>query len=368
MKVTRRNVKVRDVYTCYDNNKETGRVTGYLGTLDIRPEYQREFVYKDAQRNAVIETVLRGLPLNVFYWAVKDDGTYEIMDGQQRTISLCEYCNNEYSIKIGDNQMFFHNLTSVEKDLIMNYELDVYICEGTDREKLEWFKCINIAGERLTDQELRNAVYSGAWLTDAKKRFSAKNCSAERIAKPYMSGVAIRQEYLETVLNWAAKKDGVTIEEYMAKHQHDANAGPLWSYFSSVIEWVKSVFTVYRKEMRGVQWGLLYNKYGTQYPDTAQTEEKIKKLMMDDDVTSKKGVYEYILSGSEKVLSLRTFTESQKREAYERQNGICPKCNKHFDIKDMHGDHITPWCQGGHTTTENLQMLCADCNRRKSGT
>lgn len=367
MKITHKQIKVREVFKGYCNDTATGRVSGYSGALDIRPAYQREFVYKDNQRNAVVETVMKGFPLNVIYWAVKSDNTFEVLDGQQRTISLCEYCNNEFSIKINDNDMFFHNLTQAEQDVILDYELDIYQCEGSDREKLDWFKIINIAGERLTDQELRNAVYSGSWLSDAKKRFSARNCASERLAKDYLTGSAIRQDYLETALMWIANKEGTTIEDYMARHQHDSNVGALWSYFSAVIEWAKSVYTTYRKEMKGVQWGFLYNKYGTQYPDTKQTEDKVKELMMDDDVTNKKGIYDYILSGTEKTLSIRTFTDSQKRAVYEKQKGICPNCNKHYEIKDMQGDHITPWSKGGHTVIDNLQMLCAECNRRKSG-
>lgn len=367
MHIEHTKVKVRDLVEGYKDDTQTGQVSGLNGKLDIRPAYQREFIYKDKQRDAVLDTIQKGFPLNVMYWAKTGADTFEVLDGQQRTISICQYCNDEFSL----DYRYFHNLTDDEKNLILDYELDVYQCEGTDKEKLDWFKVINIAGEKLTDQELRNAVYAGTWLSDAKKKFSANNCAAYRLAKDYVSGAAIRQEYLEKALKWIAAKEDIELEDYMAKHQNDANAGELWAYFNAVIEWAKAVFPNYRKEMKGVEWGLLYNEYGTQFPDTSKTEARVKELMRDDDVTAKKGIYEYLFTGREKALSIRAFTESQKRAAYEKQGGICPMCKAKgimtvYDIKDMQGDHITPWSKGGHTVPENLQMLCADCNRTKS--
>ena len=367
MEIKQVKIKIRDLIKDYEDNEQTGRVSGYGGKLDIRPEYQREFVYKDAQRNAVIDTVMKGFPLNVIYWAKTGADTYEILDGQQRTISICQYCNSEFSVDF----RAFHNLTQEEKDIILDYELDVYQCEGSEKEKLEWFKIVNIAGEKLTDQELRNAVYSGTWLSDAKKRFSARNCVAERLAKDYLTGSAIRQDYLETAISWIASKENIKIEDYMSRHQHDSNATELWLYFNSVIEWVKSVFTVYRKEMKSVKWGLLYNRYGDQYPDTDKIESRIKELMIDDDVKKKPGIYEYVLSGDERALSIRAFTPNMKREAYERQNGICPHCKaegleKVWELKEMEADHITPWSKGGKTEADNCQMLCKAHNRTKS--
>jgi hypothetical protein len=368
MHIDHTSIKVRDLVEGYKDDTQTGQVSGLNGKLDIRPAYQREFIYKDKQRDAVIQTIQKGFPLNVIYWAKTGDDTFEVLDGQQRTISICQYCNNEFSI----DYRAFHNLTKEEQDQILDYELDVYQCEGTDKEKLDWFKIINIAGEKLTDQELRNAVYAGTWLSDAKKRFSARNCAAERLAKDYMAGSCIRQDYLETVLSWIASKEGTTIEGYMSVHQHDNNAGALWSYFSSIIEWVKSVFPTYRKEMKGVEWGLLFNEFGTNYPNTDETEAEVKRLMMDEDVTAKKGIYEYILSGREKVLSIRAFTPNQKREAYERQNHRCPYCeaegvDREWEIDEMEADHITPWHEGGRTIPENCKMLCKPHNRQKGG-
>lgn len=364
MQIIHTQIKVRDLFKGYIDDTQTGRVSGFDGKLDIRPAYQREFVYKDKQRDAVINTIRKGFPLNVIYWAKKEDGTFEVLDGQQRTISICQYCNDEFSI----DYRFFHNLTEDEKNKILDYELDVYQCEGSDSEKLEWFKTINIAGEKLLDQELRNAVYAGSWLSDAKKKFSARNCAAERSAKDYLTGAAIRQAYLEKALSWIADKNHTTIEEYMAVHQHDNNANELWLYFNNVIEWVKSTFSKYYKEMASVEWGILFNKYGETSYDTHQLEAEVIKLMEDDDVTAKKGIFEYLLSGKtvEKVLSIRAFTQTMKRTVYTKQNGICPICKKHYEISEMEGDHITPWCEGGKTSIDNLQMLCKSCNRQKS--
>ena len=358
MKIEPKNIKVKDVFDGYVDSNEEG-VTGYGGKLDIRPKYQREFVYDDKKRAAVINTIKNGFPLNVMYWAKIGKDTYEVLDGQQRTISFCQYLNGDFSFE----GKYAHNLTNDEREKIENYELLVYICEGTDSEKLDWFKIVNIAGEKLTDQELRNAVYAGPWLTDAKRHFSKTGCPAYGLADKYMAGSPIRQDYLEAVLRWIS--DG-EIEEYMASHQHDDNASELWQYFRTVINWVETIFPNYRKEMKGIQWGDLYNQFHEVSYNAEKLEEIIVQLMQDEDVTNKRGVYEYLLSGDERCLNIRTFTDNMKREAYERQKGVCAKCGKHFELSEMEADHITPWSEGGKTVAENCQMLCKDCNRRKS--
>lgn len=206
----------------------------------------------------------------------------------------------------------------------------VYFCEGTDTEKLAWFRIINIAGERLTEQELRNATYTGSWLTNAKSIFSKSNCAAYLLSKDYVNGSPIRQELLEKALLWISKGD---IEGYMSIHQHDPNANELWTYYRNVIEWVRLTFTTYRKEMKGIDWGKLYDTFNTEIYDTDKLEQEIQTLMMDDDVTNKKGIYTYILTRDERFLNIRAFTESQKRTAYERQGGLCPKCGNIFLLK-----------------------------------
>lgn len=240
----------------------------------------------------------------------------------------------------------------------------VYFCSGTESEKLEWFKTINISGEKLTDQELRNAVYSGSWVSDAKRYFSKNNCAAYGLGSNYMSGSPIRQEYLETAIRWISDDN---IEEYLSKHQHDPNANELWLYYQSVINWVKVIFPVVRKEMKTIEWGKLYNTFKDDHFDSAKLEEQIKNLMIDEDVTKKSGVYEYVLTQNEKFLNIRVFSDNQKRESYERQEGVCTVCGKHYELNEMEADHVTPWHEGGKTNSENCQMLCKEDNRRKSG-
>jgi hypothetical protein len=359
VKVELKDLKVRDLAEGYQDNDEAG-VVGYSGKLDIRPPYQREFIYKDKQRDAVVDTITRNFPLNVMYWAVRDGGDYEIIDGQQRTISICQYIEGDFAFK----GRYFHNLQTDEKDRILDYPLMVYLCSGTDSEKLEWFKTVNIAGEQLTDQELRNAVYAGSWVSDAKRYFSKTGCPAYKLGSDYMNGTPIRQDYLEAVIKWINRGD---IVGYMGKQQHKPNANELWLYFQSVIAWARSTFPKYRKEMRGVAWGELYNEFKDSHLDSAKLETEVARLMADEDVTRKKGIYPYVLNGQERHLNIRAFSPNQKREAYERQEGNCPVCSNHFELDEMEADHITPWHEGGKTDAENCRMICRDDNRRKGG-
>ncbi len=359
MKIELKEITVRDLVEGYKDKDENG-VVGYGGKLDIRPPYQREFIYKDKQRDAVINTIIKDFPLNVMYWAVREDGNYEVIDGQQRTISVCQYVTGEFAYLY----RYFHNMKNDEQEQILNYPLMIYLCSGTDSERLEWFRTINIAGEKLTDQELRNAVYAGPWVSDAKRYFSKNGCVAFKIGNDYINGSAIRQEYFETAIDWI---NNGNIEVYMANHQHDQNASALWIYFQSVITWVNATFTTKRKFMKGVDWGILYNKYKEVVVDTKAIEEETARLILDDDVTKKSGIYPYILTRDEKHLSIRTFSDNIKQKVYERQEGICVKCGKHFEIYEMEADHITPWHEGGKTIEENCQLLCKNCNRIKSG-
>lgn len=366
MNIDLKEITVRELTKNFQDNEEKG-VIGFSGKLDIRPPYQREFIYKDPQRDAVINTVTKGYPLNVMYWAVREDGNFEVIDGQQRTISLCQYVEGDFSVIVGDipNHRAFHNLQEDEQEKILNYKLMIYVCSGNDSEKLEWFRTINIAGEKLTDQELRNAVYSGSWVTDSKRYFSKSGCPAYGIGSDYLNGSPIRQDYLETAIKWISKGN---IEVYMSNHQHDPNALALWRYFQDVISWVEGTFTKKRtKFMKGVDWGTLYNKYKDQVFDTKAIEKEASVLIADDDIQKKKGIYPYILTRDERYLGIRAFTDSMKQKVYEKQEGICIVCNEHFNISQMEGDHITPWHENGKTVEANCQMLCKDCNRRKSG-
>ena len=366
MKIQPKEITVEELFEGYEDNDEAG-VFAFGSKLDVRPPYQREYVYKERQRDAVVNTVTKGFPLNVMYWSVRDDGRFEVIDGQQRTISICQYVAGDFSFE----NLYFHNLPDDKKQQILDYKLMIYRCTGTDSEKLDWFLTINIAGKEHTKQELRNAVYAGSWLSDAKRYFSKTGCAAYQIGQDYLDGIPIQQDYLETVIDWMSGACGRAdiIEKYMGKHQHDANAKPLWNYFQKVMEWVDATFTTKRKFMRGVPWGALYNEYKGKKFNPVKIEKETARLIADDEVTNKRGIYPYLLTGEEKCLNIRTFTDSQKQKAYERQNGHCPDCpkTKRWKFSEMEGDHDTPWHLGGKTNDENCQMRCKEHNRRKSG-
>lgn len=362
MKIELHRIKVKDLFAGFENDEETGMVVGYGGKLNIRPPYQREFVYKVEQQEEVIRTIRKGFPLNIMYWSKNSDGTFELLDGQQRTMSICNFLT---PATLSVDNDYFSSLFPEEKKQIEEYELMIYFCEGETREKLDWFKIVNIAGEELTPQELRNSVYTGSWLVDAKRYFSKSGCSAQDGYSNYLNKSYIRQEVLETVLKWIS---GGNIEDYMGIHQHDANAKELWRYFEDVMEWVQRVFPKYRKEMKGLPWGEFYNEFKDQGFEKIgeENERRVSELYKDDEVTKKSGIYQYILTDNKKYLSLRAFDDNIKSQVYERQNGICPMCREHYAIEEMEADHINPWSKGGKTVAENCQMLCKKDNREKS--
>ena len=363
MKINLRNIRISELIAGYQDKAEEG-VCGYSSKLNIRPAYQREFIYKEKQRNEVIHTVRKGFPLNTMYWVVTGDG-FELMDGQQRTISICQYVQGDFSVVIEGLPMFFGNLTTEKQKQILDYELSIYVCEGTEGEKLDWFKIINIAGEKLTDQELRNAIYTGPWLADAKKWFSRTGCPAYAIGEKYVNGSPIRQDFLEKALEW---NSGGKVEDYMSVHQHDADAQELWQHFQAVIDWVKRVFPTYRsKMMKGLDWGGFYNRHKNDTLNAATLETRIVGLIEDDEVENKRGIYEYLLTDSEKTLNLRAFSDKIKVATYEKQKGVCPVCKKQYQLDQMEADHIVPWHKGGKTEPANCQMLCMLDNRTKSG-
>ena len=354
MNITPLKVTVREVVTGYvdDSDREEG-IYGYSGRLNIRPKYQRNYIYDDAKRNAVIDTVSKDFPLGIMYWVKNDDGSYEILDGQQRTISLCTFVSIDdpargYSIPglFGNpHARTFSQLLPKEKDRILDYQLLVYVCEGADTDRLRWFETINIAGERLSGQEIRNAQYSGPWVTDLKRYFSRTNSPAQRLSatKPqiYVNLPAAntwnRQGGLEKALLWfiGDLRDTEKLEAFMSAHKDDADAAPLWRYFQDVIAWTKRLFPTYRKGMEKVEWGILYNQYHSH-------------------------------------LNLRQFEDWQKQTMYERKKGRCPECVKEgvkrtYDISEMHADHVKPWHLGGKTEIENGRMLCAAHNYAKGG-
>ena len=368
------NIKIRDVVNGYKDNGENG-VVGYGGKLNIRPAFQREFIYGEKERDAVIKTLRQGFPLNTMYWSVDPDGNYELMDGQQRTISFCQYVTEIIPIRFDDgHELAFTSLTSDQQKQILDYPLSIYICEGTPSEKLAWFRTINIAGKPLTDQELLNAMHTGPWLTDAKRWFSKSSAPAVQDGRDKLvTGSTIRQEVLETALKWISKGK---IEDYMNHHKDDDDAQELWQYWQTIFDWVKRVFpnqdSARAKLMKGLEWGSFYNEHKDDKLNAQSLEKQIVALIDDDEVENKKSIYEYLLTGNENILSLRGFDEKTKIKKYAEQKGICVAkkavCkNAHFEYDEMEADHIIPWSKKGKTVYENCQMLCKQDNRTKSG-
>lgn len=392
-----KSLTIRDLVEGFTEDTKTGKVTGLGGKLDIRPPYQREFVYELDKQKAVIKTVLAGYPLNVMYWAKRSDGTFELMDGQQRTISICKYYMDQYSVDIdvAGNKMIktFSNLGDRQHQFL-DYPLTIYVCEGSEDDKLAWFRIINISGIKLTDQEMRNAIYNGPWVTDAKRYFSREDGEGFRSEghasnghtygdyvnvvggkKSEKENAVVRQKLLEIVLKWVVDKynrehdlpstDKMTIENYMDSHRSNADARELWRYYEDVIEWVKKTFPEYQPIMKSVDWGILYNIYG-QNTVSAADEKVIQILNRADEISNIKNVYLAVLSGDMKYLNARAFDKRDLHHKYAEQSGVCPYCKGTFEETEMHGDHIRPWSKGGKTEYQNLQMLCTSCNIKKS--
>lgn len=363
-------VTVGEITQGYINNDEQG-VRGYNGLLDIRPPYQREFIYNDKEQQAVINTVLHGYPLNVMYWVKRGldaECPYEVMDGQQRTLSLCEYVAGKFSFEFKN---FFNQPADIQKR-IMEYPLTVYVCEGEASEKLEWFKTINIAGKPLNEQEINNAIFAGPFVSDAKRHFSKSNCGAYRLGKDLVNGTPIRQDFLKKALEWMADHEqredkAQSAVGYMAQHQHDPNANNLWTYFQNVLNWAITNFDMkrFKKIMKGLDWALFYDRFHEYTLDTVTLAKEISQLLRDSEIQKQNGIIPYVLTHDERYLDLRAFPEDIKLAVWEQQEHRCKMCGKEFDIEFMEGDHIKPWREGGRTVVENCQMLCRDCNRHK---
>ena len=370
MTIDKQEITISKIVEGYVNNDEQG-VRGYGGLLDIRPPYQREFIYNDKEQQAVINTVLNGYPLNVMYWVKRSEDAecpYEVMDGQQRTLSICEYVAGKFSF----NFKFFANQPKDIQQKILDYPLDIYICEGTPSEKLAWFKTINLAGKPLNEQEINNAIYAGPFVSDAKKHFSKTNSGGARLGKDLVNGTPIRQDFLKKALEWMADHEtrnghNQTLLGYMGDHQHDPNANNLWSYFQNVLNWAITNFDMkrFKRIMKGLDWAYLYDTYGTETLDTIKLWKRISELLRDSEIQRPQGIIPFVLTGDERHLDLRVFPEDIKLAAWEKQKHICPICGRDFDYEFMEGDHITPWRDGGRTVVENCQMLCRECNRRK---
>ena len=387
MEIARKSITIRELCEGYVNESETqieDAVKAYGGKLCVRPAFQRAFVYDKKQENAVIDTAMKGFPLNIMYWVDNGDGTYDCLDGQQRTISLCNFVDGISSFSAewfnGGKKNYIHTIQRIDPDMyerFMNYELEVYICRGAKAERMEWFRTINIAGEELYPQELRNANYVSPWLTDAKRYFSKANasstakCPAERVGGQYTNKNANRQEILAPVISWfIGSTEDADLCQYMEDHINDPDASELWNYFNNIIDWINEIFPgVYDKGMASVNWGALYNQYGEDDLDPddicAKFDELIEfKASKELDISVAK-IVEYCITRDEKLLKHRQFSEPQRSTLYNRQNGICPDCGQHFLKADMHAHHIVPWYNGGLTEISNGVMLCKECHTQR---
>lgn len=365
------------------NETEGKGLFGLGGTLTIQPEYQRNYIYADGggkREQAVIESLLKGYPLGLIYFNTVATDKFEVLDGQQRITSIGRFVTDKFAIMENGNPKMFSSLPADQQKMLRESKLLIYECEGTETEIKEWFKTINIAGVPLNDQELLNAVYSGPFVTKAKEEFSNSQNSNIQKWSTYVRGSANRQDFLATALEWVSKGD---VGAYMSVHRHDKNIKELKMYFNSVIDWVSTVFIATPKEMQGLEWGRLYEEYhGTSY-NSQKMSEAVERLMADDYVTNRKGIFEYLLGGSmnKKLLAVRVFDEKTKRAAYSKQTQAvkgkgksnCPLCaighdaNKAriYDIDEMDADHVAAWSKGGDSSAKNCQMLCITHNRAK---
>ncbi len=377
------NITVKDICDGFVYNELEGKgLFGLSGKLTIQPEYQRNYIYADGKRDvAVIESILKGYPLGLIYFNKVTDTKLEVLDGQQRITSIGRYVTNKFAVKDEKGmQQYFSGIASDKQAKILEAKLLIYECEGTESEIKEWFRTINITGLPLNNQELLNAVYSGPFVTLGKEEFSnSRNANIQKWSA-YISGSANRQEFLECALAWVSKSN---IGDYMSSHRKETNITELKTYFTSVIDWVSSVFTRVEGEMRGLEWGRLYENYHKNPYSPKEVAEEVIKLYGDPYLKNRKGIFEYILGGSidKKLLDIRVFDEATKKSVYTKQTeeakkksiSNCPLCavgenankSKIWNLIDMDADHVAAWSKGGATDIKNCEMLCKTHNRAK---
>jgi len=389
MKTELKTYTVRQMCEGFIYNELEGKgLYGLNGKLTIQPEYQRNYIYAEAKRDiSVIDSILKGYPLGLIYFNKVSDGIYEVLDGQQRITSIGRFITNKFAIKYDELEHIFSGLAEDIQNKILDYKLLVYICEGTESEIKQWFQTINIVGVPLKQQELLNAIYSGKFVTCAKSEFSNSQNTNIKKWSAYIKGIANRQDYLERALDWIRTKQNLSsISEYMSIHRTDTNINELKIYFNCIIDWVNHTFFEVRSEMKDLEWNRLYEEYHSNPYNLQELNRRVEELYIDEFVTDKKGIYEYVLSNENpskiKLLNIRIFEKKDKKKAYDRQtaeakeNGYsnCPYCRlsnnpieqtKIWKIDDMDADHVTAWSKGGSTTLENCEMLCKTHNRSK---
>ncbi len=381
--ILKTNLTVKDITDGFVYNEYEGKgLFGWSGRLTIQPEYQRNYIYADGKKDvAVIDSILKGYPLGLLYFVKVGEDKYEVLDGQQRITSFGRFITNKFAIK-DDNGMeqYFDGLDNEIQDKIYNTPLTIYICEGEEPEIKKWFEIINIAGVPLKNQELLNSIYSGKFVTLAREEFSNPQNAYIQKWSAYIRGDVNRQDFLETALRWVSKDN---IDNYMSKHRTDENINELKSYFNSVIDWISSVFVDVKPEMRGLDWGRLYETYHKNSYNPTDVSNKLSELYSDPFVKDTKGIFEYILGGCKdtKLLNIRLFDENVTRVKYEMQTknakekeiSNCPLCaigdnnnkTRIWEFKEMDADHVTAWSKGGATDIDNCEMLCQTHNRAK---
>ena len=387
MKTDLKQYSVEEIVQGFVYNELEGKgLFGLAGKLVIQPEYQRNYIYNDGKRDvAVIDSLLKGYPLGLIYFNVDDENDQlEVLDGQQRITSVGRFITGKFAIKVDGKEQTFSSLPLEAQALLKESPLLVYECSGTEKEIKEWFQTINIAGVALTRQELLNSIYSGPFVTKAKAEFSNSQNANMQKWSTYIKGDPKRQEVLAVALDWVASAQTKSVDAYLAQHRHDSNINELKTYFTSVIDWISSVFIRSPdKEMRGLEWGTLYETYHSKAYDAAALDVDIDDLRADPAVTNKKGIYEYLLGGKKdsQLLAVRLFDDKTKAAAYSQQTqkakaagvsncGLCAAGDNDnktriYALKDMEADHVTAWSKGGNTDLANCEMLCITHNRAK---